>query len=200
VTILTPQPIALAIAQFEDIVSRGLRSLIEDEPHLRLVAADVPPERMAQTLGEHCPDVAILNFGSMCRPSDVRDLHTRAPHVRLMVLANNPSSAECRQLIGFGATVCLAKTTDARDLLHAIYLASRGLQVLPSTNAAVRETSEAAPLTPREADVLELLQGGHSNAEIAAALHVSVETVRTHASNIYRKLGVRSRRELRLTT
>jgi DNA-binding NarL/FixJ family response regulator len=117
-----------------------------------------------------------------------------------MVLANNPSSAECRQLIGFGATVCLAKTTDARDLVHAIYLASRGLQVLPSTNAPVRETSEAAPLTSREADVLDLLQGGHSNAEIAAALHVSVETVRTHASNIYRKLGVRSRRELRLTT
>jgi NarL family two-component system response regulator LiaR len=200
VTILSRQPIALAIAQFEDIVSRGLRSLIEDEPHLRLVAADVPPERMAQTLGEQCPDVAILNFGSLCRPSDLRDLHIRAPHVRLMVLADNPSSAECRQLIGFGATVCLAKTTDARDLVHAIYLASRGLQVLPSTNAPVRETSEAAPLTSREADVLDLLQGGHSNAEIAAALHVSVETVRTHASNIYRKLGVRSRRELRLTT
>ena len=45
--------------------------------------------------------------------------------------------------------------------------------------------------------MLELLQGGQSNAEIAASLHVGVETVRTHARNIYRKLGVSSRRELR---
>ena len=51
-------------------------------------------------------------------------------------------------------------------------------------------------LTPREADVLELLQEGRSNAEIAVALHVGVETVRTHARNIYRKLGVRTRRDL----
>ena len=52
-------------------------------------------------------------------------------------------------------------------------------------------------LTPREADVLELLQSGRSNAEIAQALHVGIETVRTHARRIYRKLGVRTRRELR---
>jgi DNA-binding CsgD family transcriptional regulator len=51
-------------------------------------------------------------------------------------------------------------------------------------------------LTPREADVLEHLRQGRSNAEIALALHVSVETVRTHRRNIYRKLGVRTRREL----
>ena len=52
------------------------------------------------------------------------------------------------------------------------------------------------PLTAREADVLELLRLGRSNAEIAAELHVSVETVRTHVRRIYRKLGVRTRREL----
>ena len=51
-------------------------------------------------------------------------------------------------------------------------------------------------LTPREANVLEHLQAGRSNAEIALALSVSVETVRTHRRNIYRKLGVRTRREL----
>ena len=51
-------------------------------------------------------------------------------------------------------------------------------------------------LTPREADVLELLQLGRSNAEIALALSVGIETVRTHARSIYRKLGVRTRREL----
>jgi DNA-binding CsgD family transcriptional regulator len=51
-------------------------------------------------------------------------------------------------------------------------------------------------LSRREAEVLPLLQRGDSNAQIALALHVGVETVRTHARNIYRKLGVASRREL----
>jgi DNA-binding CsgD family transcriptional regulator len=52
-------------------------------------------------------------------------------------------------------------------------------------------------LTPREAEVLDLLRSGRSNAEIAQTLHVSIETVRTHARRIYRKLGVKTRRELR---
>jgi DNA-binding NarL/FixJ family response regulator len=200
VTIAGRQPIALAVAQFEDIVSLGLRALIDEDPYLRLVAADIPAEELEQTLADAVPDVAILNFAALSRAAHLRELHDRFPDVRLMVLADNPSAAECRQLIGFGATACLAKTAEARDLLHAIHLASRGLQVLPSVDASGSETTDAAPLTPREADVLELLQGGRSNAEIAAELHVGVETVRTHARNIYRKLGVSTRRDLRLSS
>jgi DNA-binding NarL/FixJ family response regulator len=196
-TIVSRQPITLAVAQFEDIVSRGLLSLIDDDPNLRVVAADIDPGRLSFTLCDRHPDVAILNFGSLASPGELRDLHAGAPGTRLLVLANNPSAAECRQVIGFGATACLAKSAEARDVLHAIYLASRGLHVLPPTGMAAYEPSGPAPLTPREADVLELLQGGHSNAEIAAALHVGIETVRTHARHIYRKLGVTTRRELR---
>ena len=194
------QPIALAVAQFEDIVNRGLRSLVDGDPHLQLVAADFPAEQTDRALAAHEPDVAILNFGSLASPAELRELHARFPAVRLLVLANNPSPAECRQLIGFGATACLAKSTEARDVLHAIYLASRGLHVLPSTGQTGYEAAGPTPLTPREADVLELLQSGSSNAEIAAALHVGIETVRTHARNVYRKLGVSTRRELRPTS
>ncbi len=196
-TIASRQPITLAVAQFEDIVSRGLQSLIDEDPNLRLVASDVDPEMLTSTLSDQHPDVAILNFGSLASPGDLRELHAGFPETRLLVLANNPSAAECRQVIGFGATACLAKSAEGRDVLHAIYLASRGLHVLPPAGMAAYEPSGPAPLTPREADVLELLQAGQSNAEIAAALHVGIETVRTHARHIYRKLGVSTRRELR---
>jgi DNA-binding NarL/FixJ family response regulator len=196
-TIVNPQPITLAVAQFEDIVSRGLQALIDDEPNLRLVAADVLQEQFPSMLSDHQPDVAILNFASLTSPGELRDLHADYPDTSLLVLANNPSAAECRQVIGFGATACLAKSAEARDVLHAIYLASRGLHVLPPAGMAGYEPSGPAPLTPREADVLELLQAGYSNAEIAGALHVGIETVRTHARHIYRKLGVSTRRELR---
>jgi DNA-binding NarL/FixJ family response regulator len=197
VTLATSQPITLAVAQFEDIVSRGLQSLIDEAPNLRLVAADVVHEQLSSMLSDQRPDVAILNFGSLTSPGALRDLHADFPNTRLLVLANNPSAAECRQVIGFGATACLAKSAEARDVLHAIYLASRGLHALPPAGMEAYEPSGPAPLTPREADVLELLQAGHSNAEIAGALHVGIETVRTHARHIYRKLGVSTRRELR---
>jgi DNA-binding NarL/FixJ family response regulator len=101
-------------------------------------------------------------------------------------------------MLAFGATACLSKETQGRDILNAVHLASRGLHVLPRTarEFARSQGPGADMLTPREADVLELLQSGRSNAQIAMALHVGVETVRTHARNIYRKLGVKTRREL----
>lgn len=195
-TLAHRQPITLAVAQFEDIVSRGLQSLIDEAPNLRLVAAGIVQDQLSSTLSDQQPDVAILNFGSLTSPGDLRDLHADFPNTRLLILADNPSAAECRQVIGFGATACLAKSAEARDVLHAIYLASRGLHALPPAGMAAYEPSGPAPLTPREADVLELLQAGHSNAEIAGALHVGIETVRTHARHIYGKLGVSTRREL----
>jgi DNA-binding NarL/FixJ family response regulator len=197
VTIASSQPISLAMALFEDIVSRGLQALIDEDPNVRLVAFDVEQDQLPSALSDHRPDVAILNFGSLTSPGELRDLHADFPETRLLVLADNPTAAECRQVIGFGATACLAKSAEGRDVLHAIYLASRGLHVLPPAGMAAHEPSGPAPLTAREADVLEFLQAGRSNAEIAGALQVGVETVRTHARHIYRKLGVSTRRELR---
>ena len=200
-TITGRQPITLTLARFEDIISVGLQSLIEGDANLSLVAADVDQDRIAAVLAVHHPDVAILNFGSLTGPTELRELSAAHPGTRLLVLANNPSAAECRQMIGFGATACLAKSTEARDVLHAIHLASRGLHVLPGGegDATLEPAGRVGPslLTAREAEVLELLRHGGSNAEIAAALHVGVETVRTHARHIYRKLGVSTRRELR---
>jgi DNA-binding NarL/FixJ family response regulator len=189
--------VAVAVARFEDIVSRGLRSLIEDDDSLDLVAADIPNEDLREVLRERRAQVAILNFGSLTNAAELRDLHKEFSATRLVVLANQPTPSECRQMLAFGATACLAKSTQARDVLHAIHLASRGLHVLPPAGGAVNHGVGPELLTPREADVLELLQSGSSNGEIAQALHVSVETVRTHARRVYRKLGVRTRRELR---
>jgi DNA-binding NarL/FixJ family response regulator len=193
-------PITIALARFEDLISRGLRALIDEDGSLELVAFDVPHADLRLTLSTHAPQVAILNFGSLRNAGEVRELHYAHLSTHLVVLGNRPTPAESSQMLSFGATACLAKTTEGRDVLTAIHLASRGLHVLP-THTSRRDLAGsdlAGPelLTPREADVLDLLQRGRSNAEIAASLHVSVETVRTHARHIYRKLGVRTRREL----
>ncbi len=190
-------PVTVALTRFEDIVARGLQALIDEDPNLSLVAAGIPHEELELMLRMHRPQVAILNFGSLSSATELRDLHRAYPATRLLVLANRPTIPECRQMLAFGATACLAKSTEARDVLHAIHLASRGLHVLPPAALDPREAAGPELLTPREAEVLELLQSGRSNAEIAQTLNVGIETVRTHARRIYRKLGVRTRRELR---
>jgi DNA-binding NarL/FixJ family response regulator len=186
--------IRIVIGRFEDLIARGLRSLLAEDPSIELVAADVELDVLDAALTNHEPEVAILNFGSLRTPVEVNRLHTAHPGTRLLVLANRPTPSECSQMLGFGATACLSKETQARDILNAIHLASRGLHVLPRTDPP--EPLGPELLTPRESNVLEHLQAGRSNAEIALALSVSVETVRTHRRNIYRKLGVRTRREL----
>jgi DNA-binding NarL/FixJ family response regulator len=207
-------PITVVIGRFEDLVARGLRAFVEDDGALNLSAADVAFDDLDHALTDIRPKVAILNFGSLRKPTDVHRLSSAHPGTRLIVLASRPTPAEANQMLAFGATACLSKETQARDILNAIHLASRGLQVLPRTTAAhadagaiggtasggggLAEDATNGPelLTPREADVLAQLQEGQSNAEIAQTLHVGIETVRTHRRNIYRKLGVSTRREL----
>jgi DNA-binding NarL/FixJ family response regulator len=206
------RPITVVLARFEDLIARGLRGLVEDDGTLSLAASDVADDNLELILADIRPSVALLNFGSLRSPAEVHHLSAAHPATRFLILANRPTLAEANQMLAFGASACLSKETQARDILSAIHLASRGLQVLPRTGAQdARPTDRinrgpsggdqppfSGPelLTPREADVLSHLQEGQSNAEIAHALHVGIETVRTHRRNIYRKLGVRTRREL----
>jgi len=190
-------PITVVLARFEDLLARGMQELIEGDPSLTIVARDVDHRRIAVVLRAHRPDVAILKVSALAKLSEIRELSSQYPATHLVLLADDPSMAECAQLLAFGASACLGRTTQARDVLNAIHLASRGLQVMPrTTSVSGLAAAQGRLLTRREAEVLPLLQQGRSNAQIALTLHVSVETVRTHARNIYRKLGVSSRREL----
>jgi DNA-binding NarL/FixJ family response regulator len=185
--------------KFEDLIAIGLRVLIEEDPNLDLAAADVPSRDLEPLVAKHSPAVLLLNLGALSGPHDLLLLHQQLPDARILVLANRPTASECTQLLSFGATGCLSKETEARDVINAIHLASRGMHVLPRSAAAgggVERIGEDSDLTARESEVLELLQDGRTNSEIAGALSIGIETVRTHARSIYRKLGVPSRREL----
>ena len=190
--------ITIVSARFEDLVAIGLESLISEDPNLDLVASGVELERLEAVLDEHKPSVVLLNFGSLPNPAMIYQLHQGHEATRIVVLANRPTAAECNQMLSFGATACISKETQGRDIINAIHLASRGMHVLPRSASDVSMPDLPQPdlLTPREADVLELLQEGFANAQIAHMLSIGVEKVRTHVRNIYRKLGVNSRREL----
>ncbi len=191
-------PVTVVIARFEDLLARGLRAYVEEDGALSLEATDVEAASLNRHLAHLKPTVAILNFSALRSPADVHHVHAAHPATELLVLADRPTAAQANQVLAFGATACLSKEAQARDVLNAIHLVSRGLVVLPRASDAADAYAPVGPeiLTPREAGVLELLQENRSNAEIANTLHVGIETVRTHRRNIYRKLGVRTRREL----
>lgn len=195
---LASSPITVLVAHFEDLLARGLQAVLDGDRSVQVVASDIEHARIEVVLRAHHPQVAILDVDALPTLAHVRDLGRRHPDTRLVLFTSSPTTAECAQLLAFGASACLGRDTQSRDVLSAIHLASRGLQLIP--RRSIEPQAQAPPgshlLTRREAELVVMLQQGSSNAEIAAALQVGVETVRTHARNIYRKLGVKSRLEL----
>ena len=181
--------IAVVLGQFSDLIAAGLRAVLAEEDRVEILAADVPVDSMAAAIAELEPDLAILDLAALRSPIQVNQLHEAQPETKLVLLAGRATQAECNQLLAFGATAVIPKDTPKRDILTSISLAARGMHVMPGSGSMAPDPGPDL-LTAREAEVLELIQHGHTNAQIAHELQLGMETVRTHARNIYRKLGV----------
>ena len=193
----SPPPITVVISRFDDLLALGLDSVMADESTMTVLARDVAIDRVGVVLQAHRPDVLLLDVDALPELARVRTLCLAHPATRLVLLGEPRGTAEAAQLLAVGASACLSRTTQARDVRHAVHLASRGMQLMPlGAASAAGERAAAALLTHREGDVLALLRQGQSNAQIALALQIGVETVRSHARSIFRKLGVSSRRAL----
>jgi DNA-binding NarL/FixJ family response regulator len=188
--------ITVAIARFEDLLALGLQAILAQDPSVSIVAQGITYPQIPSTLRAHRPSVLILNTGALPDLAAVRVLSVEHPATRLVLLGDIASAAESAQLLAFGASACLTRDTQARDVRNAIHLASRGLQLMPIGSDEGGGHVLDPLLTRREGDVLVLLRQGRTNAQIALTLQIGVETVRSHARSIFRKLGVASRREL----
>jgi two-component system response regulator DesR len=115
-----------------------------------------------------------------------RGLRAAAPSASLVVLSG-PANMSLSTAKSIGASALLPKRTQAADLVHVVRCVAAGGHFFP------RRQTDVAALTPRQSQVLALMADGGTNQEIAARLHLSPETVKHHATAIYRKLGVRNR-------
>lgn len=127
-----------------------------------------------------------------------RAIRSELPETEVLALTSVLESASVVEAVRAGATGYLLKDTQAAELRAAIKATAAGqVQLSPQATAyllgAVRTTERPEPLTPREMDVLRLLAQGHSNKEIARALHLVEETIKCHVRHILAKLGVQSR-------
>ena len=115
----------------------GLTQLIDEDPNLELLDDEVLPSAIERL--DRAPRRPTWRCSTSARsPARPRSSSctSRFPSTRLVVLANRPTAVECNQMLSFGATACLSKETQGRDVVNAIHLASRGMHVLPRSAAA----------------------------------------------------------------
>ena len=190
--------LAVVLGRFDALVSRGLRQILGEDKDLRIIGADLDRAALEHAVASEAPQVAVLDETTVREPSVLEHLKAAQPMIGIVVLAYRPTVAYAMRLMAIGAS-CLAKDVSAADILAAVHIASHGRRVFADVDGHLVERSHpavSASLTPREVEVLEYLARGQSHGEIAHALQLGVETIRTHSAHIRAKLGVRNKREL----
>lgn len=201
--------IRILIVDDHAIVREGLRALIGYEPGMTVVDEAKDGIEAMFKAREHQPDVILLDL-VMPRQDGletINQLQADLPQVRILVLTSYAEDDKVFTAIKSGALGYLLKDSEPEELLKAIREVNQGQSSLHPTIARklVREMSQPShlppaedPLTPREMDVLKLVAKGMGNQEISEELFISVQTVRTHVSNILRKLHVANRTQAAL--
>jgi DNA-binding NarL/FixJ family response regulator len=186
------------------IERQGVRSLLDAQPDIRVVAEAGDGLEALPMVGQCHPDVVITET-IMPRMNGLEltgQLLRRYPDLKVLVLTRNDREDCVLRLVQAGAGGYLLKTVDRTDLLAALRAVVRGGRVLQPTALEavlddylqrVREPSSrryAVELTAREREVLKLIAEGNTNQDIADLLCLSRKTVETHRSNIMDKLDL----------
>jgi two-component system response regulator NreC len=197
------QDITIVVADDHAVVRGGLRRLLDAEDGLRVVAEAGDVAATLQAVADERPSILLLDLhmpggGSL---SALPALREASPASAILVLTMQDDPGYAREAMLRGARGYVLKEADEAELIHAIRTVAGGATYLqPELGARLLTDAgaapDAAPLTQREREVLRLLALGHTNAQTAERLHLSVRTVETHRANIQAKLGTSGRAEL----
>ena len=193
--------ISIVLADDHTVVRRALRVLLEEEPGFEVVAEAEDADGAIRYVRGHKPDVLILDLNMPGRPSleAIPDMQEASPETKIVVLTMQKEPAFARQALQQGVLGYVLKEAADDELVQAVRSAAAGdtyLQPALGARLAAEPKLAATDLSERETDVLRLIALGHTNAEIAEKLYISVRTVETHRAHIQQKLGVSSRAEL----
>ena len=174
----------------------GVRAVSESESDIELTHETGNAADGFAKFRELKPDVTILGlrFPDSCSIDDLDNYFIENPKAKIIVLAEHAGDAEITKALKKGAAGYICKDVSPEELLKAIRAVATGKKYIPSDIAQIlSENIGKEELTPTEATVLRMIVGGMSNKEIAFALDVSENTVKSHNQNIFGKIGVSDR-------
>lgn len=184
----------LYIIDDHKLFASGLAGLLEDDlPGAEItVFSDV--EAALQAAAEAPPDIALLDFylPGLSGVEAIRNLRAAAPGAKVIVISASLSPADRIASENAGAAAFLAKVSDPDEVVAAISAILRGEQ---AETTAPEAPAAAVDLTQKQFAVLALISQGKSNKEASQILTMSPETVKSHLSEIYRRLDVANRAE-----
>lgn len=190
------KPIRIAIADDQNLVRQGFRSMLERLPRMEVVAEASSGKGAIEQFARHRPDVLLLDlrFPDMCGVDAIRAIREQFLLARIIVLTTYDGDEDIYQSLHAGAKAYLLKDVTLEELVECIEKVHQGKTCVPPHVAAkLAERTTGQDLTERELGVLQRIVAGRSNKEIAADLGITEGTVKTHVIHILDKLGVQDR-------
>ncbi len=201
--------IKILLADDHKIVRDGLRTLIEKEPDMKVIAEAEDGRGAVRLSRDASPDVVIMDITmpDMNGIDATRAILEEVPTVRVIALSMHSDKRFVLGMLDAGASGYLLKDSAFDELARAvrtvvdrqIYLSPKIADIVvrhSMKGSASVERTAFTDLTTREREVLQLMSEGLSMGKIASHLNLSVKTIETHRSNIRNKLGVHSMSEL----
>jgi two-component system nitrate/nitrite response regulator NarL len=196
-------PIRIFLVEDQSLVRRAFRGVLEHESDLLVVGETSTAEQALQEIPEARPDVILIDLGlpGISGLEATRRLRAMGCPARLVVLSASEDFEDVVSSLQAGAHGYMHKRIHAEELVDSVRRASQGEPVIPRDMVAAylehqaRERRTSIPLSEREQQVLLHLASGASNREIASLLHSAEGTVKTHVRNVYRKLGIGTRKQ-----
>ena len=189
---------SIAVADDHRVVAHCLKLYLESFPDLHVVGIAASGEELLERFDEWRPQVVLVDLlmpGGIDGLEATRRILQRKPDARVVALTASTDEARMMGVLRAGAAGYVRKDADPETLLAAVRAVVKGKTYIdPSIGRQLMESATADPaLTPREVDVLRQVALGLSNKEIAAALAVGEETIKTHVGNVLAKLQVENR-------
>ena len=180
-----------------------IEGLLEDL-EVETVSRHTTPKTALGAIGLHRPDAFILDFfgsdDNLDGVSSIREARALVPTIKAVAFADIADERQIATLLAAGAAVTVSRTARREEIASAVRQAFKpsmyvGHPIHLTFAPPSRETDPGGELTKREREILQLVAEGYSNDRVARHLWVTVQTVKFHLSNVYRKLDVTNRTE-----